>query len=156
MHLFIPPYSRGSFCFPHLLAHACLGGAAHAHYIENIMSYFEELGLAEPILRALKSKGYTDPTPIQKQAIPSLLDGRDLCGIAQTGTGKTAAFSLPSLDYLADKAKPSPRKGCRMLILSPTRELAAQIADNMREYSRFLDLSIMTVFGGVPINRQIR
>ncbi len=120
------------------------------------MSYFEELGLAEPILRALKSKGYTDPTPIQQQAIPSLLDGRDLCGIAQTGTGKTAAFSLPSLDYLADKAKPSPRKGCRMLVLSPTRELAAQIADNMRDYARFLDLSVTTVFGGVPINRQIR
>lgn len=120
------------------------------------MSYFEELGLAEPILRALKSKGYTDPTPIQKQAIPPLLKGRDLCGIAQTGTGKTAAFSLPSLNYLADKAAPSPRKGCRMLILSPTRELAAQIADNMRDYARFLDLSISTVFGGVPINRQIR
>jgi ATP-dependent RNA helicase RhlE len=125
-------------------------------FIENIMSYFEELGLAEPILRALKSKGYTDPTPIQKQAIPALLKGRDLCGIAQTGTGKTAAFSLPSLDYLASNAKEAPHKGCRMLILSPTRELAAQIADNMREYARFLKLSVTTVFGGVPINRQIR
>src|SRR3546814_16595998 len=76
-------------------------------------------------------------SPIQQQAIPVLLEGRDLCGIAQTGTGKTAAFSLPSLDYLLNNPKrPAPR-GCRMLVLSPTRELAAQIAQSCRDYGRF-------------------
>ncbi|MFM2370687.1 MAG: hypothetical protein RIS85_409, partial [Pseudomonadota bacterium] len=105
------------------------------------MSYFSDLGLAEPILRALESKGYNDPTPIQRQAIPALLEGRDLLGIAQTGTGKTAAFSLPSLHRLA--ANPIDRKpaSCRMLVLSPTRELAAQIADNMRGYAKNLRMS---------------
>jgi ATP-dependent RNA helicase RhlE len=96
------------------------------------MSYFTELGLAEPILRALTAKGYDDPTPIQRQAIPALLEGRDLLGIAQTGTGKTAAFSLPSLHLLAANPQPKKPASCRMLVLSPTRELAAQIAENMR------------------------
>ncbi|GAA0282194.1 DEAD/DEAH box helicase [Alteraurantiacibacter aestuarii] len=119
------------------------------------MSYFSELGLAEPILRALEAKGYSDPTPIQRQAIPALLEGRDLLGIAQTGTGKTAAFALPSLHRLAANGGECPKRSCRMLVLSPTRELAAQIADNMRSYARFLDLSVQCVFGGVPINKQI-
>ncbi|HMO69476.1 MAG TPA: DEAD/DEAH box helicase, partial [Novosphingobium sp.] len=120
------------------------------------MSYFSDLGLAEPILRALEAKGYADPTPIQRQAIPALLEGRDLLGIAQTGTGKTAAFSLPSLHRLA--AEPVGRKAaaCRMLVLSPTRELAAQIADNMRGYAKFLNLSVQCVFGGIPVGRQAR
>ncbi len=120
------------------------------------MSYFSELGLAEPILRALESKGYNDPTPIQRQSIPALLEGRDLLGIAQTGTGKTAAFSLPSLHRLA--ANPQPRKpaSCRMLVLSPTRELAAQIADNMKGYARYLNMSVDCVFGGVPVGKQAR
>ena len=96
------------------------------------MSYFSDLGLAEPILRALATKGYTDPTPIQRQAIPALMEGRDLLGIAQTGTGKTAAFALPSLHRLAANATPRKPASCRMLVLSPTRELAAQIADNMK------------------------
>ena len=120
------------------------------------MTYFSELGLAEPILRALGTKGYTDPTPIQKQAIPALLEGRDLLGIAQTGTGKTAAFSLPSLHRLAATPNGRYNSGCRMLVLSPTRELAAQIAENMRGYAKYLDLSIQCVFGGVPVGKQAR
>ena len=107
-------------------------------------------------MKALEEDGYDTPTPIQEQAIPSLLKGRDLCGIAQTGTGKTAAFSLPSLDHFARNVKPRPHKGCRMLILSPTRELAAQIAENVRKYSRYLGLSVQCVFGGVPVNAQKR
>ena len=120
------------------------------------MSYFSDLGLAEPILRALATKGYEDPTPIQRQAIPALMEGRDLLGIAQTGTGKTAAFALPSLHRLA--AEPIARKpaSCRMLVLSPTRELAAQIADNMKGYARNLNLMVDCVFGGVPISKQAR
>ncbi len=120
------------------------------------MTYFSSLGLAEPILRALEAKGYSDPTPIQRQAIPALLEGRDLLGIAQTGTGKTAAFSLPSLHRLA--AEPMARKAaaCRMLVLSPTRELAAQIAENMRGYAKYLNLSVQCVFGGVPVSKNAR
>jgi len=117
---------------------------------------FQDLGLAEPILKALTSKNYTTPTPIQAQAIPPLLEGRDLCGVAQTGTGKTAAFALPSLDYFDKNPKPRPLNSSRMLVLSPTRELAAQIAQSFRDYARFMRISVETVFGGVPINKQIR
>ncbi len=117
---------------------------------------FNDFGLAEPILRALTAKKYTIPTPIQAQAIPPLLEGRDLCGIAQTGTGKTAAFALPSLDHFSRTPKARPLHSCRMLVLSPTRELAAQIADSFRDYARFMRISVETVFGGVPINKQIR
>ncbi len=120
------------------------------------MSYFSDLGLAEPILRALETKGYADPTPIQRQAIPALLEGRDLLGIAQTGTGKTAAFSLPSLHRLAANPKARKPASCRMLVLSPTRELAAQIAENMREYAKYLSLSVQVIFGGLPVNKQAR
>jgi ATP-dependent RNA helicase RhlE len=120
------------------------------------LTQFKDLGLAEPLIKALAAKGYTTPTPIQVQAIPALLEGRDLCGIAQTGTGKTAAFALPSLDYFLEHPKQRPLRGCRMLVLSPTRELAAQIADSFRDYGRFMSLEVQTVFGGVPINKQIR
>ena len=120
------------------------------------MSYFSDLGLAEPLLRALETKGYADPTPIQKQAIPALLKGRDLLGIAQTGTGKTAAFSLPSLHRLAADLKHRQPASCRMLVLSPTRELAAQIAENMRGYAKYLNLSVQCVFGGIPVGKQAR
>ena len=119
------------------------------------MSYFSELGLAEPILRALAEKGYNDPTPIQRQSIPALMSGRDLLGIAQTGTGKTAAFMLPSLHRLAQNPTGRYPTGCRMLVLSPTRELAAQIADNARAYARFLNLSVQCIFGGIPVNKNI-
>lgn len=120
------------------------------------MSYFSDLALAEPILRALAEKGYTDPTPIQRQAIPSLIEGRDLLGLAQTGTGKTAAFALPSLHRLALSNKPRRPSSCRMLVLSPTRELAAQIADNMKFYAKHLPLTIQCIFGGVPAPKQAR
>ena len=120
------------------------------------MTYFSDLGLAEPLVRALDAKGYTEPTPIQLQAIPALLEGRDLLGIAQTGTGKTAAFALPSLHRLAADPQPRRSASCRMLVLSPTRELAAQIADNMRGYAKFLNLSVQCVFGGMPVGKQAR
>jgi len=120
------------------------------------MSYFNDLGLAEPILRALGTKGYSEPTPIQRQAIPALMEGRDLLGIAQTGTGKTAAFSLPSLHRLMTNPQARNPAACRMLILSPTRELAAQIAENMRGYAKYLSLSVQCVFGGVPVGKQAR
>ena len=121
---------------------------------ENIMSFFEELGLAQPILKALAESGYDTPTPIQMQSIPSLLQGRDLCGIAQTGTGKTAAFALPSLHRFATDIKPRKANSCRMLVLSPTRELAAQIADKFRDYGKYLGLTVQCVFGGMPIFTQ--
>ncbi|MFS0736683.1 DEAD/DEAH box helicase [Sphingomonas sp. 1P06PA] len=120
------------------------------------MTKFTDLHLAEPLIRALAAKGYDTPTPIQAQAIPPLLDGKDLCGIAQTGTGKTAAFALPSIQRLAENPRPRPPGGCRMLVLSPTRELASQIAESFVAYSKFLRLSVLTVFGGVPIGRQMR
>jgi ATP-dependent RNA helicase RhlE len=120
------------------------------------MSYFSDLGLAEPILHALEAKGYTDPTPIQRQSIPALLEGRDLLGIAQTGTGKTAAFALPSLHRLAADMKPRKPASCRMLVLSPTRELAAQIAENIAAYAKNLRLTVDCVFGGVPVGKQAR
>ena len=120
------------------------------------MTFFADLGLAEPLVRALETKGYTDPTPIQRQSIPALLEGRDLLGIAQTGTGKTAAFSLPSLHRLAANPKARTSASCRMLVLSPTRELAAQIAENMRGYAKYLSLSVQCVFGGIPVGKQAR
>jgi ATP-dependent RNA helicase RhlE len=120
------------------------------------LTEFKDLGLAEPIMKALAAKKYATPTPIQQKAIPVLLEGRDLCGIAQTGTGKTAAFALPSLDHFARNPIKTPLGSCRMLVLSPTRELAAQIAQSFRDYGRFLKLSVETVFGGVPIGRQLK
>jgi ATP-dependent RNA helicase RhlE len=114
---------------------------------------FENLGLSQPILQALALKEYSTSTPIQEQAIPILLKGRDLLGIAQTGTGKTAAFMLPSIDRLTQSDKrPQPRT-CRMLVLAPTRELASQIAESARAYSRFSHMSVATVFGGTSINK---
>jgi len=117
---------------------------------------FETLGLSQPVLRALAAKQYSNPTPIQTQAIPQLLRGRDLLGIAQTGTGKTAAFMLPSIDRLAAANRVPRPSSCRMLILAPTRELATQIADSAQDYSRFSRLSVTTAFGGVPIGKQRR
>jgi ATP-dependent RNA helicase RhlE len=116
---------------------------------------FSELGLAETLLRALEREGYTTPTPIQAQAIPHLLEGRDLLGIAQTGTGKTAAFALPILQRLAEGRR-APPKHCRALILAPTRELAAQIGESFRAYGSQQKLSVAVVVGGVSMGAQVR
>jgi ATP-dependent RNA helicase RhlE len=113
------------------------------------LTTFSDLRLAAPILKALAEKGYATPTPIQAQAIPCVLAGKDLLGIAQTGTGKTAAFAFPILDHLARSTRPRKRHSCRALILSPTRELATQIADSFRAYGRHLGLSVAVVVGGV-------
>ena len=113
------------------------------------MTEFKDLGLNASILEALNQKGYTQPTPIQLQAIPGVMEGRDLLGIAQTGTGKTAAFALPILHRLAANRKPAPKRGCRALVLSPTRELATQIAESFKAYGSKLGFSVATIFGGV-------
>ena len=120
------------------------------------MTAFSNFALAEPVAKAVAAKGYDTPTPIQVQAIPPVLEGRDLCGIAQTGTGKTAAFALPALSHLVRNPGLPPKRSARVLVLSPTRELAAQIADSFRAYGRFMRLSVACVFGGVPIQKQIR
>ncbi|TCD06267.1 DEAD/DEAH box helicase [Erythrobacteraceae bacterium CFH 75059] len=114
---------------------------------------FELLGLSQPVLQALSEKGYTAPTPIQEQAIPLVLQGRDLMGIAQTGTGKTAAFTLPSIDRLRAAERGTPRRSCRMLVLAPTRELAGQIADAARDYGALSGLSTAVIVGGTSVNR---
>ncbi len=113
------------------------------------MTDFTSLGLAAPLLAALTDAGYTVPTPIQTQAIPHLLAGRDLLGIAQTGTGKTAAFALPILHRLAANRRAPGQRRCRVLVLSPTRELATQIAESFRTYGRHLKTTVAVVFGGV-------
>ncbi|MCC2981634.1 DEAD/DEAH box helicase [Sphingomonas sp. IC4-52] len=114
---------------------------------------FSDLGLAEPLVRALETKGYETPTPIQRDAIPIVLTGRDLLGIAQTGTGKTAAFVLPSIQRLLSSEKRVLPTHVRMLVLAPTRELASQIADNAKLYARNSRLTVATVFGGTSINK---
>ncbi|MCC7495441.1 MAG: DEAD/DEAH box helicase [Fimbriimonadaceae bacterium] len=119
------------------------------------MTSFESLGLHEALLRNVAAAGYETPTPIQVQAIPPLLEGRDLLGCAQTGTGKTAAFCLPLLQRLLHTAKPN-RRACVGLILTPTRELAAQIGDNLAVYSRGLQVSHTLVYGGVGYAPQIK
>ncbi|HLQ36320.1 MAG TPA: DEAD/DEAH box helicase [Planctomycetota bacterium] len=117
---------------------------------------FSALGLIEPLCHALQDRGYTQPTPIQERAIPQLLQGRDLLGIAQTGTGKTAAFALPMLQLLAAAGvRPAPRQP-RTLVLAPTRELAAQIQDSFVAYGRNLRLRSAVIFGGVGQAPQVR
>ncbi len=120
------------------------------------LTTFAELGLAAPILATLAAEQYASPTPIQAQAIPHILAGRDLIGIAQTGTGKTAAFALPILQRLATNGQRVARRGCRALILAPTRELASQINESFRVYGGGLKLSSTVVFGGVAAGPQIR
>ena len=120
------------------------------------MNSFNDFGLAEPILRSLNEEGYVTPTPIQAQTIPLLLAKRDVIGIAQTGTGKTAAFALPILNHLAaNRVRPQP-KTCRVLVLSPTRELSGQILDSFRTYGRHLRIQSALAIGGVNMGPQVR
>jgi ATP-dependent RNA helicase RhlE len=111
--------------------------------------------LAEPLLRALTAANYTVPTPIQARTIPALLQGRDVLGIAQTGTGKTAAFALPVLQLLSESKERAQPKSPRALVLAPTRELAVQIARSFDTYGRGLGLRLCTVVGGLGYGRQI-
>ncbi|MFN9632397.1 MAG: DEAD/DEAH box helicase, partial [Erythrobacteraceae bacterium] len=117
------------------------------------MTTFADLGLSQPVLQALDMKGYTIPTAIQEQAIPAVLKGRDLLGIAQTGTGKTAAFMLPSIDRLREAEKQIPFKSCRMLVLAPTRELAVQIADSAKDYGALAGLKVQCIVGGTSVGK---
>ena len=120
------------------------------------MTTFAEFGLAETITRALTEEKYVTPTPIQTQTIPLVMTGADIIGIAQTGTGKTAAFALPILNRLAANPVRAERKTCRVLVLSPTRELSGQILDSFRAYGRHLRLQTALAIGGVPMGRQVR
>jgi ATP-dependent RNA helicase RhlE len=119
-------------------------------------STFSALGIAEPLLRALAGEDYNEPTPIQVQAIPVLLAGRDMLGLAQTGTGKTAAFSLPLLQLLSVGHESRIPKSVRALVLAPTRELAVQIGESLRTYGRYLHLRIAVVVGGVSQHAQTK
>jgi len=120
------------------------------------MKDFSGLNLIRPILKAIEAEGYSTPTPIQAQSIPILMKGRDLLGVAQTGTGKTAAFTLPILHRLAAHKEKPQKKTARALILAPTRELAGQIAECVRTYGKFLQLRSAVVYGGAPIYPQIK
>ncbi len=120
------------------------------------MTSFNEFGLAEPITRALAEEKYVTPTPIQMQTIPLALTGADIVGIAQTGTGKTAAFALPILHRLGQNPARAERKTCRVLVLSPTRELSGQILDSFRAYGRHMRLQTTLAIGGVPMGKQVR
>ncbi|MDP1678743.1 MAG: DEAD/DEAH box helicase, partial [Candidatus Nitrotoga sp.] len=118
---------------------------------------FSALGLSDELVRAVTERGYTEPTPIQAQAIPVVLSGGDLLAGAQTGTGKTAGFTLPILQRLTASAKPATGKApIRALVLIPTRELAAQVEESVRDYGKYLKLTSMTMIGGVNINPQIQ
>jgi superfamily II DNA/RNA helicase len=120
------------------------------------LSSFHDFGLAEPITRALAEEKYVTPTPIQTQTIPIAMSRRDVIGIAQTGTGKTAAFALPILHQLFTNPKRPDRKTCRVLVLSPTRELSGQILDSFDAYGRHLRLATTLTIGGVPMGKQVR
>ena len=116
---------------------------------------FEKIGLSADILRALAEQGYTSPTPVQSQAIPVILEGKDVLAGAQTGTGKTAGFTLPLIQKLSEDKAATKKHKLRALILTPTRELAAQVAESVQTYGQYLDLRSAVIFGGVKINPQI-
>ena len=116
---------------------------------------FQDLGLISPILKALDKKNYTEPTPIQEQAIPKALNTRDILGVAQTGTGKTAAFSIPIIQLLHEQPVNVKKRPIRALILTPTRELAIQIEENVKAYSEFTNINSTVIFGGVKQGPQV-
>ena len=120
------------------------------------LTSFHDCGLSDAITRALAEEKYTIPTPIQAQTIPTVMSGRDVIGIAQTGTGKTAAFALPILHRLATSPHPPARKSCRVLVLSPTRELSGQILDSFRTYGRYMRIKAALAIGGVSMGAQVR
>ncbi|OAF12241.1 RNA helicase [Bradyrhizobium centrolobii] len=122
----------------------------------HLLTSFQDFGLAEPIARALREENYVTPTAIQAQTIPLALTGRDVVGIAQTGTGKTASFALPILHRLLEHRARPQAKTCRVLVLSPTRELSGQILDSFNAYGRHVRLSSALAIGGVPMGRQVR
>src|SRR5438046_9224375 len=122
----------------------------------SLLTSFQAFGLAEPITRALAEERYVTPTPIQTQAIPIILSRRDLIGIAQTGTGKTAAFALPILHHVFANRRRIERKCCRVLVLSPTRELSGQILDSFRTYGHHVQITAALAIGGVPMGGQVR
>jgi ATP-dependent RNA helicase RhlE len=132
-------------------------GAADTENQNNLT--FEALGLSPILLKTVAEEGYTEPTPVQERAIPIVLAGRDILAAAQTGTGKTAAFTLPILDRLAQHANTSfspARHPVRCLVLTPTRELAVQVADSVKTYGRHVPLRAAVVYGGVPLDPQIK
>ncbi len=131
-----------------------MGTRPHAE--SKYLTQFNELGLAESVLRAVEAEGYTIPTPIQAEVIPAVLAGRDVLGTAQTGTGKTAAYVLPLLSRIADERRAPRPKTCTTLILAPTRELANQIVEAIRTYGRKIRPSVALVVGGVRPGPQIR
>ena len=123
---------------------------------QQVPNGFDALNLINPLCRAVNDEAYKNPTPIQMQAVPHLLEGRDLLGCAQTGTGKTAAFALPLLQLLKEKYQPAGKKGVRSLILTPTRELAVQISESFEIYGRYLNLKQTVIFGGVRQEKQVK
>ena len=122
----------------------------------EIPNGFNDLKLISPLCKAVNDEEYNSPTPIQMQAVPHLLEGRDLLGCAQTGTGKTAAFALPILQRLKENYQSAGKKGVRSLILTPTRELAVQISESFEIYGRYLNLSQAVVYGGVRQEKQVK
>jgi superfamily II DNA/RNA helicase len=150
------PRPRGMSQNPRSASARLSATTRHADRKNDDLKSFDEFGLAAPILRALSEERYVTPTPIQAQAIPLLVAGRDLIGIAQTGTGKTAAFALPILNRLAAARVPLERKTCRVLVLSPTRELSSQILDSFRTYGRHLRIQSALAIGGVSMGPQVR
>ena len=149
-----PIYAGPSSIEP--LVAAAFWRAVAVPYESLHVTQFSDLGLAENVLRALTHEGYIHPTPIQEQAIPPLLEGRDLLGIAQTGTGKTCAFATPLITRLQQFPQGLRPKMARVLVLAPTRELAAQIGESFKVYGRHANLKVATIFGGVSFGPQLK
>jgi ATP-dependent RNA helicase RhlE len=150
------PITRGCL-HPATAAPKAMAAALPVRTIESLhLSSFHDFGLAEPITRALAEEQYVTPTAIQTQTIPIALSRRDVIGIAQTGTGKTAAFALPILHHLFTHRRRPERKSCRVLVLSPTRELSGQILDSFRAYGRHVGVSTALAIGGVSMGAQVR